>query len=267
MSKSIHYPPEISAAVKFGKTAADYAKYRAGFPPVFFESLAALGVAKPGLRALDIGTGTGTVARGLAKLGCQTSGVDPAEALWRQAEALDREAGVSVRYLTGSAEALPFADGEFALVTAGQCWHWFRPELAAQEIRRVLIAGGHLVICYFDWVTTDGSLTDYTEKLISAENPEWTPLNKPQFFRRRTPEVPTPVGFEAAEPLELTVPVQYTHEAWRGRIRASAPIGATLPPDRVERFDRAHAEMLRTRFPQEPLTIPHRIWAQVFRKA
>lgn len=267
MSDSIHYPPAVSDSVKFGRTADDYAKYRVGFPSLFFEELAALGAAKRGTRALDIGTGTGTVARGLAKLGCEVDGVDPAETLWRQAEALDREAGVQVHYHTGTAEALPFPAATFGLVTAGQCWHWFRPAEAAAEIRRVLAPRGTLVICYFDWVTTDGSITDLTERLIAAENPEWTPLNKPQFFRRQTPEVPTPVGFEAADTVEFTVPVRYTHEAWRGRIRASAPIGASLPPDRIEQFDRKHAEQLRAHFPAEPLVIPHRVWAQLFRKA
>ena len=34
----------IEGAVDFGKTAGDYARHRAGFPPVLFERLAALGV-------------------------------------------------------------------------------------------------------------------------------------------------------------------------------------------------------------------------------
>jgi hypothetical protein len=55
--------------------------------------------------------------------------------------------------------------------------------------------------------------------------------------------------------------VTYTHEAWRGRIRASAGVGASLPPDDVERFDHAHAALLRDAFPDDPLGIPHRIFA------
>ena len=50
----------------FGKTAADYGRHRAGFPDEFFERLAAMEIIRGGIRALDVGTGTGTIARGLA---------------------------------------------------------------------------------------------------------------------------------------------------------------------------------------------------------
>ncbi len=50
----------------FGKTANDYGRHRAGFPDEFFERLKALGILRAGMRALDLGTGTGTIARGLA---------------------------------------------------------------------------------------------------------------------------------------------------------------------------------------------------------
>ena len=53
----------------FGKTAADYGKHRAGFPAELFDRLAALGIVQAGMRTLDLGTGTGTVARSLAQRG------------------------------------------------------------------------------------------------------------------------------------------------------------------------------------------------------
>ncbi len=39
---------------------------------------------------LDLGTGTGTIARGLAKRGCVVTGLDPSDAMLEQAKALDR---------------------------------------------------------------------------------------------------------------------------------------------------------------------------------
>ena len=54
-----------------------------------------------------------------------------------------------------------------------------------------------------------------------------------------------------------------SHEAWRGRIRASAGVGASLSPEAVARFDAEFAELLRVRFPEEPLTVPHRVFALV----
>jgi len=51
----------------FGKTSADYGKHRAGFPPEFFDRLAAMGILQAGTPTLDLGTGTGTIARNLAQ--------------------------------------------------------------------------------------------------------------------------------------------------------------------------------------------------------
>src|SRR3989338_4673356 len=109
--------------IDFGKTAQDYGRYRAGFPESFFERLRALGIGQPGQRALDLGTGAGNVARGLARAGCAVTGLDPSSALLLEARRLDWEAGLGVRQVRAVAEALPFPAGAFEVATAGQCWH------------------------------------------------------------------------------------------------------------------------------------------------
>jgi 2-polyprenyl-3-methyl-5-hydroxy-6-metoxy-1,4-benzoquinol methylase len=83
-----------AARVDFGRTAPDYARHRAGFPEAFFERLLEARIVRPGLRLLDLGTGTGTLARGFAKRGLEVTGLDIAPALLETAEELDREAGV-----------------------------------------------------------------------------------------------------------------------------------------------------------------------------
>ena len=42
---------------------------------------------------------------------------------------------------------------------------------------------------------------------------------------------------------------------------------ARLPADRVAAFDAAHAEMLASRFPEDPLAVPHCIFAVIGRKS
>ena len=92
-------------AIDFGRTADDYARHRAGFPERLFEQLIAAGVVRAGERLLDLGTGTGTLARGFARRGLRVSGVDVATAMLEQARRLDRDAGVRVRYVRAPAEA------------------------------------------------------------------------------------------------------------------------------------------------------------------
>ena len=72
-------------------------------------------------------------------------------------------------------------------------------------------------------------------------------------------------GFSRLETFSFDVDVSYSHEAWRGRIRASAGVAASLPPDAVANFDTELAALLEGDFPDEPLAIPHRVWALVAR--
>lgn len=64
--------------VDFGRAALDYARHRAGFPDRFYEALAARGIrpAAGADRALDIATGTGTIAGALTRRGWRADGID-----------------------------------------------------------------------------------------------------------------------------------------------------------------------------------------------
>lgn len=75
--------------VDFGKTAADYGKHRAGFPPEFYWELARHGIGVSGQRVVDLGTGTGTIARQLALGGCDVTAIDISENMLAQAKQLD----------------------------------------------------------------------------------------------------------------------------------------------------------------------------------
>ena len=54
--------------VDFGRTAADYARHRAGFPEELFERLVARGIGRAGQRVLDLGSGTGSLGLALGLL-------------------------------------------------------------------------------------------------------------------------------------------------------------------------------------------------------
>jgi SAM-dependent methyltransferase len=253
------------STVRFGRTAEDYRRHRAGFPDAFFERIAGFGVGVPGQRLLDLGTGTGTLARGFARRGAQVTGLDPSDDMLAQARALDAEAGVSVEYVTATAEATGLSDSTFDAVTAGQCWHWFDRPRAAAECFRVLEPGGTLVIAHFDWLPLPGNVVEASEALILEHNPDWIGAGGTGVYRRWLTDMAV-AGLDGLESFSFDVAVPYSHEAWRGRIRASAGVGATLPDDKVAAFDEAHAAMLAARFPEDPLAVPHRVFAAIGRK-
>ena len=213
-------------AVDFGLTAEDYGRFRAGFPASLFDRLEAGDVIAPGLRVLDLGTGTGSLGRGFARRGCRMVGLDLSQDLIAEARAQDAAAGLASAYLAGSAERVGLADGAFDIVAAGQCWHWFDRPAAAREARRLLKPGGRLVIAHFDWTPLAGNLVAATEDLIRAHNPDWAFGGGTGLHADWLADA-TGAGFEQIETFSFDAAVVYSHEAWRGRIRASA--GASAP--------------------------------------
>ncbi|MGA3221937.1 MAG: class I SAM-dependent methyltransferase [Acidimicrobiales bacterium] len=248
--------------VEFAKTAADYGGHRAGFPSSLFDRLAAFGVGRAGQDVVDVGTGTGTLARGFARRGCRVVGIDPAPEMLAQARQLDAQEGADVEYRVATAEATGLATASCDAFSAGQCWHWFDRPSAAAEARRLLRPGGAIVICHFDWLPLPGSVAQATESLILRHNPDWPGAGGSGMYPQWAADV-AGAAFTGTETFSYDVEVAYTHEAWRGRIRASAGVAASLPNEAVADFDAEHATVLAQRFPGDSLTVPHRVWALV----
>ncbi|MBM3887013.1 methyltransferase domain-containing protein [Candidatus Dependentiae bacterium] len=247
----------------FGKTAEDYRKYRHGFPEDFFLRLRHAGIGIQGEKVLDLGTGTGTIARGFAKAGCAVIAIDPAEKLMEQAKNIDLECGVSgITYLVGTAEDTKQADHSFDVVVAGQCWHWFDAFKAIQEIKRILKPNGKLVIGHYDWIPAEGSIPELSEALILKHNPAWKMGGGNGFYPQWVKQL-LEAGFQHIETYSFEVTEVYSHEAWRGRIRASAGVSASLPSDAVASFDAEHKSALEQQFPNEVLRVPHRCFTLV----
>ncbi len=249
----------------FGRTASDYARHRAGFPPAFFARLQERGALVPGRSALDLGTGTGHLALGLARAGMNVTGLDIASALLDEARRASAAEGLQVRFIEARAESSHLADESFSLITAGQCWHWFDRAQVARECRRLLASGGYLVIAHLDWLVFADNVVEVTERAIlefGARFSSLLDLGREGLYPAWTRDV-REAGFVDVETFSFDTEVSYSQSDWRGRIRASHPIGGSLPPADVERFDAFLAGRL-AGFPQT-LSIPHRVWAVVTR--
>ena len=155
--------------------------------------------------------------------------------------------------------------GAFDLVTAAQCWRWFDADRAGAEVMRLLVPGGRLVIAQLDWIPRVESVVAATEALILAHNPAWELGGLDGLPTHFVADVER-AGFRDVETFSFDLDLAYTHEDWRGRIRASAGVAATLTPDAVERFDAEHARLLTERFPADPLAVPHRVFALLSRR-
>jgi ubiquinone/menaquinone biosynthesis C-methylase UbiE len=99
-------------------------------------------LASPPRRVLDLGTGTGAVARLVAARysDAEVVGVDISAKMIDEARRLTDAS--RVRYQLGDAERLPFADASFDLVTLGNMIPFF------DELARITASGGRVVFAF-----------------------------------------------------------------------------------------------------------------------
>lgn len=248
--------------VDWSKTSTDYAQHRPGPPAKLYDVLALLDVGLPSQRMLDLGTGTGLLAREFARRGAIVSGTDIAAGQIEQARQLALKENLKVDFRVAPAERCPFDDRSFHVVTASQCWLYFDVDAATAEVKRVLKPGGVLVTTHFSWLPRLDPVARASEQLVLKFNPQWTGKD----WAGVIPSVPewSCDHFEVAGMFWFDVAVPFTRESWRGRIRACRGVGAALELADVERFDAEHALLLERLVPDQ-FTILHRVDAHVFR--
>ena len=247
----------------FGRAAADYARHRQGFPSAFYDRLEAANFIEASRTAVDLGTGTGTLARGLAQRGLNVTGVDISPALLAQARRLAGEAGLDIRFVEARAEATGLSEQSFEVVAAGQCWHWFDRANAATECRRLLKPNGVLIIAHLDWMPYDGNIVEETVRAIGDFGARFSSrldASIEGLYPQWTVDLRN-AGFKDIETFSFDIDLSYSKADWRGRVRACGPIGGTLDTASVERFDAFFATRLAS-FPDQ-LAVPHRVWAAV----
>ncbi|HKH55899.1 MAG TPA: methyltransferase domain-containing protein [Propionibacteriaceae bacterium] len=112
----------------------------------------ALGLAQPqpGERVIDVGSGSGTMARELAGLvvpGGSVTGVEPNPMLRAIADARAKETGSTASFVDGFADALPFDDYSVDLIWCERVLqHLDDAQAAINDFARVLRAGGRAVL-------------------------------------------------------------------------------------------------------------------------
>jgi SAM-dependent methyltransferase len=174
---------------------------------------------------------------------------------------LASEADLALDWRLASAEETGLGAGEFDVVTACQCWHWFDGPAAANEARRVLSPDGRVVVCGFDWLPLPQSVAGLTEELIEAYNPAWDLGG----VRDPAPSVETDlasVGMRVSERFVWDLEIVYRSESWYRRIEASAGI-LSLTSKEAGAFGRELIEVLTESFGSGDLKVPHRVWGLI----
>ncbi len=186
------------------------------------EGLAALlRMAGPSLgdRALDVATGTGFTALALAPRCRQVIGMDFTPGMVREARSLRDARGISnLHFCLGDAEAVPFHDGTFDIVTCRFASHHF-PHLpvALAEMVRVAKPGGRVAL--------DDTCAPEDPDLAALMN-EWELRRDPSHVANRPPSrIKTMLeesGLHVQDAVLTAVPQEFGEWVKRSGVPASA---------------------------------------------
>lgn len=247
--------------IDWGKTSEDYARHRPGPPQSFYDLLEAHGVGLPGQRLVDVGTGTGVLAREFARRGLHVSGVDVAQGQIAMAQALAKDERLDIDFGVAPAEHTGLPSQSFDILTASQCWIYFEPEAIRAEIQRLLVPGGRVVISHFSFLPRQDPIVAASEALVLKYNPDWAGAD----WDGETLAIPD-LGISGSHLrafFRYDEAIPFTRDRWKGRMRALRGTGATLDAATLAKFDADHDALLKD-IAGEPFTILHRIDAHVF---
>ena len=124
----------------FADVAGAYERGRPGYPEDAVRWL----VGDEPRDVVDLGAGTGKLARALVALGHRVTAVEPLDEMRAELHAAVPDA----RALAGRAEAMPLPHASADVVASAQAFHWFDHDAALPEVARVLRPGGSLALVW-----------------------------------------------------------------------------------------------------------------------
>ncbi len=233
---------DAGKAFDWGRTSEEYAKYRDIYPQEFYQKIVDRKLCIEGQNVLDLGTGTGVLPRNMYRYGAKWTGTDISENQIEQAKRLSAQAGMNIEYLTVPTEDIDFPDETFDVITACQCFWYFNHETVMPKLARVLKEDGKLLILYMAWLPFEDPIAGASEDLVLKYSSNWSgagEIRKPIWI----PDVVYET-FEMEEHEEYDIMVPFTKESWHGRMRACRGVGASLPKEELERWDKEHRDLL-----------------------
>ena len=163
---------------RFTATVQAYARHRPDYPEALYDWILDVAGLGPGAVVVDLGCGTGIVARALARRGLRVFGVDPNAAMLAEAAARgghdlgDGAQGGGPRWVQTDAETLALPIERADAIVGGQSFHWLDLERAGPRMRALLGEDGPVVPFWNLRDPSDPFMAAY-EALLLAWSPEY----------------------------------------------------------------------------------------------
>ena len=160
----------MQSVERFSDRVANYVKYRPSYPAemlAFFRD--ELGLSPDSILA-DIGSGTGLSSKPFLENGNVVYGVEPNMAM-REAADWFLEDYDYFQSIEGTSDNTNLPDYFVDFVIAAQAFHWFEPESARKEFKRILRPGGYVCLIWNErQLDTTPFLQEYEQLLLKVAN-------------------------------------------------------------------------------------------------
>ena len=171
-----------------------------------------------------------------------------------------KQNNMNINFKVCSAENTGFDDGQFDVVTAVQCFHYFDSEKAAQEIYRVLKPNGIFCKIFMDWLPYEDDKIMEMEQLVLKYNPQWNGCGFRQ-YQYSFPEWAKNY-FDISMIHSYNTILSFTKEQWFGRIKSCRGVGASLSAEKMKAFENEYKNILAKY--DEPLKLLHQIHIEIY---
>jgi SAM-dependent methyltransferase len=193
----------------FSGVASNYATFRPHYPEELFKWIATLTDQHD--RALDVGTGNGQAATGLAGFFQEVIAVDPSAGQIAAAKPHER-----VHYHMAPSDATGVEAGTVDLITAAAAAHWFPHDAFHREVRRVARPEAAIVLWTYWRIDVEPSIDDFLLRefhpLVEAF---WPPERR--YVKEAYRNLPFP--FPEIAPPSFTLTTDWSVDHFLGNLR------------------------------------------------
>lgn len=237
----------MSSSNLFTGTASSFAAFRPPYPRELLDLLADATTGHGSL--VDLGCGTGELARPLARLFDEVLAVDPEPDMIEVGRGRAADDGVdNIAWVTEKAESADLGTGSADLITVGSAFHWMDRPLVLDKARRSLRPTGAFAVVGGNspWTGKESwqqVIVSVMEKVIGG-----TRRAGDGVFRRPTDPhevVLARHGFSDVVQHDFRTPHEWTLDGILGYLRSTSFASRTVLGDRADEFDRTvTAELL-----------------------
>jgi SAM-dependent methyltransferase len=248
--------PASVRARAFDGWANEYERYRPGYPADLFDLIAGRLSLPRDAAIVDLGAGTGKVARAAAARGWRVPAVDPGEPMLEVLRTESNAERLHVHVVRATAEHTGLADATFDAALAGEAYHWFDAPTALDEMGRIVRPGGGIAL-FWNVVDEGRPLVAAERALVREFGIDGSDIRRPG----PNPETRAAIlkaAFEEPEFIQIPHVVGMTGAGYVGLARTKSHL-RTAPAPLQKRFIRAFRAMLAANGigPSDEIEVPY----------